>query len=315
MYFKYVASISWLNFKEHFSQAFFYENDDTTVLLYDEIIDDAKFDVHCDAICSKNLDTKIDLEFKKIETKHIPIKDLSNSFNKFSKELFGQLNSSIKKTIDVLRWRWDIQGPHNYTRFKGFFWSRNGIDWNHMPGPMSAHLIATLKPLKIDEEEYKEVTNLLKDIDKEPIERELFREAWWSKTQNPRSALIMGISSAEVGFKRLTIDLQPQTEWLLSNIQSPPLTKMLKRYLSQLPAKCKIKGAVKPPPKELMRILDKAIEKRNEIVHSGSTDINSDELIDVLLAINDLLWLFEFYRGFKWAFDYIRPETIKKLML
>ena len=61
----------------------------------------------------------------------------------------------------------------------------------------------------------------------EPIAHELFHEAEELARANPRSAIIVAVAAAEVGFKRFVAQLVPECNWLLLNVASPPLIDML----------------------------------------------------------------------------------------
>jgi hypothetical protein len=63
-----------------------------------------------------------------------------------------------------------------------------------------------------------------------PLGHELFSEAWAQRMVNRRSSLVIGIAAAESGFKEFVGKLLPQANWLIQNIQSPPLVKMLVEF-------------------------------------------------------------------------------------
>ena len=62
-----------------------------------------------------------------------------------------------------------------------------------------------------------EMESLIKAVNNEPIGHELFLEAWELRKSNPRSALIIGMSAAEVGFKQCIGKLVRDAEWLATN--------------------------------------------------------------------------------------------------
>ncbi|MBP2045186.1 hypothetical protein [Methanobacterium aggregans] len=233
----------------------------------------------------------------------------------FSMYIHEKLSSYIIRTIDMLRWRFALKGEHNYLKsFKDYNFSLDGKIWFKMP-PSKKSL--TIRPELISNMDYRrinEAQNLMQIYDREPLEHEMYREAYSNLNTNPRSSLIMAVSSAEVGFKRLANELHPQNEWLLENIQSPPLRKMLKDYLPLLPTKLKINGKVLVPP-HIVRAINKAVEERNKLVHTGISKIDKDELLEILDVVNDLLYLFDYYRGFEWALGHLSLETQKALNL
>lgn len=88
---------------------------------------------------------------------------------------------------------------------------------------------------------------------------------------------------------------------------------MLQEYLPKLPAKCDFGGEVRPPPKKLLDQLKKGIQMRNRVAHVGGGSINSEVLQSVLEAVNDLLWLLDYYCGAAWAIEYVSPEIKAEL--
>ena len=149
----------------------------------------------------------------------------------------------------------------------------------------------------------------------EPLGHDLFREAWELRERNPRSALVIGVASLEVGFKNFVAELVPDAEWLVEEAPTPPLVSMLKNYLPKLPAKSTIEGGVLPPPSKVRKSIDEAVRRRNKVAHTSSAALEPEALKEWLLVIQDVLWLLDYYRGFQWASTHIREETKKQMGL
>ena len=161
---------------------------------------------------------------------------------------------------------------------------------------------------RVSDEVRGEIEIMVKKGLNEPTGHELFREAWEQRHQNPRSALIIGIAATEVGFKQLVSTLVPETLWLIENVPSPPLTKMLREYLPNLPVKCKIRGTVSPLPDILLKVLEDGVNLRNRAAHIGQMTFTYEKLDEILLAVRDLLWILDYYSGMNWALNEVRPE-------
>ncbi len=218
----------------------------------------------------------------------------------------NNLHDHLIKTIDMLRWRFKLLGSHDYLIEEEFHFSINVKIWHKimLRKDVTVYLESPATSLN-----YKIVLGSRELIqEKEALEYEIFREAFYNHQKNPRSSLIMAITAAEVGFKRLAAELHPQNEWLLENLPSPPLLVMLKRYLPILPVKLDINGEVLIPS-NIRKILDKAIKKRNKIIHTGFSEIDEKELREILTAVKDLLYLFDYYRGYKWAASNLSIKT------
>jgi hypothetical protein len=146
----------------------------------------------------------------------------------------------------------------------------------------------------------------------EPLGRQLFREAWSQVGTNQRSALVIGVTAAEVGLKRLIATLVPGTNWLMEEIPTPPVGKILRKFLPTLQVKAKrLDGGPITPPSQLIRQIEKAVQYRNDVVHKGAAAPSREELAKMLRAISDILWFFDVYLGEHWAVRHVSPETKK----
>jgi hypothetical protein len=143
----------------------------------------------------------------------------------------------------------------------------------------------------------------------EPLAHQMFREAWSQRAAHPRSALAIGVAAAEVGLKKLISNLVPHAQWLVDEIQTPPVPTMLRKYLPTLPLKAKFKGKSLRPPTRLIKTLDEAFAFRNKLVHAGKTPPHRDKLEEMLLAVNDFLYVCDLYVGHVWAAEHISVQT------
>ena len=167
---------------------------------------------------------------------------------------------------------------------------------------------------KVSSRLHDEMEALMNAGNSEPLGHELFLEAWGLRSENPRSALIIGMSAAEVGFKQCIGKLVPEAEWLANNCPTPPLDRMLSTYLPLLPAKLRIEEHVLKPSGRIRSAIRKGIEARNRTAHVGSESPKAEFLEELLLSIRDLLYLLDFYCGFEWALEYIRDEVRQEMV-
>lgn len=222
-----------------------------------------------------------------------------------------ELHDYLIKTIDMLMWRFNLIGSHNYLIKDEFQSSIDSENWHKVR--ISQGVTVYLPPLKFMN--YRNLLNTSGLIqDKDPLEYELFREADNNLKDNPRSSLIMAIAAAETGFKRLASELHPQNEWLLETGPSPHLITMLKNYLPLLPVVLDINGDILIP-RHIRRVLDSANDKRNKLAHTGSFQVDEEELREILIAVRDLLYLLDYYRGYEWALSNLSIKTSKSLGL
>ena len=146
----------------------------------------------------------------------------------------------------------------------------------------------------------------------EPLARQLFREASGQIGVNPRSALVIGVAAAEIGLKKLVAALLPGTEWLMDEIPTPPVGKVLRKFLPTLQVRAKRNdGGPITPPRQLIKQIEDAVEHRNKVVHAGKSPPTREELAVMLRAISDFLWMCDIYLGEFWAIKHISRETLK----
>jgi hypothetical protein len=110
-------------------------------------------------------------------------------------------------------------------------WSLDGQEWRQSPVDFVAWMG---RPPFVSGLAGPDINEILLSEDAPPFARELLQEAWSEENKNPRSALVIGIAALETGIKDLIIGLIPETEWLIRNLQSPPVHRMLGEYLPLL---------------------------------------------------------------------------------
>lgn len=240
--------------------------------------------------------------FEKYE---IPFSRLPASARDFLLHALSTLVEAIHHVLTTACWRageaCSVQ-LHHHGRMR---WSLDGISWRSAPADA---VIWDERPAFLHDWLRDEIADLLRQDLREPLGHELFREAWAQKSSNPRSSLAIGISGLEAGIKELIADLIPDAGWLAKHAPTPPVYKILKNYLPQLPVREKPNGKASIPPK-LLKVVKDWVEVRNRMVHGNPENVDPDDLKELLLVVRDILWLLDYYRGSKWAIDYLRPQT------
>jgi len=227
-------------------------------------------------------------------------------------EFLTPLRKLMESSISILRWRvGDSQGRADaFCSWRGYV-SNDEEHWLQVGLARSAQLFLHVgfKPTPATPELEREVVRLTNELRDEPLAHKLFREAWNLRESNARSSLVIGVAAAEVGVKRLIGNLVPETQWLMDEIQFPPLSKLLRKYLPSLHVRAKFNKKKILPPSILINTLTKAVECRNKIVHTGQEPPPLKELHEILWAINDLLWICDAYSGQTWVSEHISPEV------
>ncbi|HVM13030.1 MAG TPA: hypothetical protein VM287_01705 [Egibacteraceae bacterium] len=158
----------------------------------------------------------------------------------------------------------------------------------------------------IGEPGWSELAGMVASEFREPIAHQLLREAWNLRFANPRSSLVIGVAAAEVGMKQLVANLVPDARSLVEDLPAPPLARMMKHSLPELP----IRAAIEPErrcPKHLHKALDLAVQERNAVVHRGAEPAIS--LRETLVAVREFLYLLDLYEGNIWATEQLSATT------
>jgi hypothetical protein len=98
----------------------------------------------------------------------------------------------------------------------------------------------------------------------EPFPYELMREAWAQRSANPRSALITAITALEIAVKQFIARRVPPADWLVENVPTPDVIKLIREYLPALdpPAGARPDAACfEGLPDQLLRLL---LKRRNQ---------------------------------------------------
>ena len=225
---------------------------------------------------------------------------------------FEPLRTQIKSTVAFLRWRYGLpEGPTNPFQKAKEFLSEDGAAWYemHVARSMTLTIGRPFSKIILTPELRHQLTEFIGVAGDEPLGHQLLREAYNQLDLHPRSALVIGVAAAEVGLKKLIAQLAPQTQWLLDEIQMPPFTKMLRKYLISLPVKYRFKDKTITPPNRIVNKLEVAVELRNKIVHVGKEPPDRQELKEILRAVEDFLWMCDLYSGYTWAAEHISYET------
>lgn len=247
------------------------------------------------------------------QTENVPWSSLPSELTTYVAKVKVDHAAAARQAIRIVRWRANL---HTFSRPLAVVrseWSSDRDAWRALPTQLSGHLLFAGSPARLPVSTASSLSAMAAAGNSEPVYHELFREAWEHRHSNPRSSLILGIASIEVAVRQLIADLIPASAWIVARLQTPPVGKLLRQFIPTLKARSSFGGSTKPPPTDLIRIIERGVEDRNEVAHAGKDAPPYKELEELLLAVRDCMWLFDYYRGFEWAKDYIRAETLASL--
>jgi hypothetical protein len=228
-------------------------------------------------------------------------------FVSFVDKVSARLSSAGYALVSVIRWRHAQEGPPSPIGSKGFFCSNDGGDsWHPIPRRYSIQNVTPPHSVFIIEEtDVDEIRELVTTDQKEPVYHELFREAKELQHSSPRSSIFIAMSAAEVAVKSTIANNVPESKWLVENIQSPPLVKILVEYLPNLFSQVDLLYETNKKSRFIKTIGD-GVSIRNGMVHGGSPPPSSEKVREIIDVVQELLWICDYYSGYRWAVGNIK---------
>jgi hypothetical protein len=223
------------------------------------------------------------------------------------------LYNYLSRTIRLLMWRRGMRVDYSLPYYRDTFWSLDGQQWvpiQHRVAGFSGSVSLPWYQGPVPGAVLDDVSTLVERGDDEPLAHQLLREAWTQKSVSPQSSLVFAIAAAEVGFKQCVSALVPGAEWLVENLQTPPLHRMLKEYLPLLPVRAWRKGKTLAPPDELLHEIRTGNDLRNKVSHQGHVKMTAEKLDRILKAVSDLLWILDLYQGREWAIRNVQVQVL-----
>ncbi|WP_028209050.1 hypothetical protein [Paraburkholderia nodosa] len=236
-------------------------------------------------------------------------KALPRNFEDFIKRASKLLSRAVHRVAHLVRWRTDAYGPHSPLASREMYWSRDGELWNFAPRGVSIHLEHIKTDRSFGQAEKADIDQLIESDWAAPLHHEMFREAWQQRLANPRSSMVIGVASLEIGVKHCIGRLVPDARWLAEKAPSPPIVAIIKEMFPSLPAKCALPKGATLLPAFVEDKLRSAVKIRNDLAHAGKFTVTTDSIEEILVCIKDMLWLIDFLCGYEWAYNHIREET------
>lgn len=146
-----------------------------------------------------------------------------------------------------------------------------------------------------------------------PLYYELLSDGVRAIYNSPRSALVMLVAAIETAIKHYITVAVPYAGWLVENLQSPPLVRLLSSYLELLPAKNgHVEWAFRLPKSDLQTI-EKSVSIRNAIVHGQDKNIGRDFLEELRKVAAKTAYYIDWLRGEEWAYEFMSDEIKKEV--
>lgn len=241
----------------------------------------------------------------------VPFEDLPGAYLSTIRAIEQELSGAIHRTVRLFAWRFALNiGPRAVSSGLGSEWSADGTTWYPLVGPGYLYMSSEGLP-QLHDRDRAEVQRLVEIDAQEPFAHELLREAR-SLKRNTRSAYIMAVTALEVGLKRYIAERVPLATWMLEEVQTPPVVRMIQEYLPTLTPEDR---KLQPLPERLLKVLRIAVTRRNKLAHVGQEPPTEAELDVAIEAVAETLYVLDWYRGFDWSARHMSLETRKDVGL
>ncbi len=223
-------------------------------------------------------------------------------------DMVGRKLSSVGcSLVSILRWRYAQEGGPSPISTRGLSVSNNnGVSW--YPAP-SRHSIVSITPphsvLAHQKIDIGEICNLVEENQQEPVSQELLREAKGLQHSSPRSSVLIAVSALEVAVKTVIVNKVPDAAWLVDSMQSPPVVNILLHYF---PVLFSVDKSFYEATKEnsLIKVITDAVYIRNQMLHKGASPPTHEKVVEIIAAVQELLWICDYYSGHTWAERHIK---------
>lgn len=244
---------------------------------------------------------------KSVERIHIDFGYFPQPFKDFMRNVRFELHDVIKRTVGIFMWRCGIPGGHDPLFNGGMSFSLDGKKWNMVPPGIkiqghAATILLTPERISLS------LKKLINNVQDQPVGHQLFREAQFLRNTNPRISIVVAISALEVAVKECVSKLNPNSNWLVENLPSPDVRKLINEYIPKLLCKTTLERVL-PLPKSLNDTIRKGIQIRNQVAHLGRKAPSRESTDEILSAVQDVLWLLDICSEHDWALEYISKDT------
>lgn len=252
---------------------------------------------------------RIDAQGKLLYGKTIPFEILPPAVQELWMSAHELLTSTQARFLRLLRWGQDLDGAHRpYDGRPSLYWrAGNSPDKAHYAtrGPRSTAALGTADVRGGDDIVWETAqAAAIRDLwdlgTDQPIAHELLCEARRLAAQgSDRGALLVAATAVETGVKDHIGRLRPHTQWILNNLPSPPIHKLLRKYIPEMHSDCEYVSDWKFLAPLWKRCVE-LTEARNGTAHVGAL-VDAAALEVHLETAADILYVLDVLAGNGWA--------------
>lgn len=216
-----------------------------------------------------------------------------------------ELSTSADRLLRLLRWRYRLfSQPDNADRGALYCGTRSGKTLlAPLPGGESKEVFMRPVP-RIDwdpagQEALKEMWK--ESCLEEPLGHVLLREAINIAESSPRSAILISAAALEAAVKIHISNVAPATGWLMQEMPSPPIFKVLRDYIPDIHKQEGGDMSFWENLKPYFRKVEDLFRVRNKVAHTGVIPDDAPQVDEVISLVSDMLYLLDVIEGRQWA--------------
>lgn len=238
---------------------------------------------------------------------HICSRKSSESIKNFINENHNNWVNETKEIYELVRWRYNFDGSETNINSAKCELNIDAKTWHeiHHPGPVLQIRPITIPGYMTTKNLQSTLQRLIDKKAEEPISQKLIRESISTMAKNPKGAFVIAATALEVGVKEFILTMTNENEWLIENLPSPPIVKILSEYIPTICTDFKLS-------EDKISKLKTLINRRNKLVHVGEFNLDKSQLLKSINLIYDILILFEIKKGNNWAKCYLEDKEIIK---
>jgi hypothetical protein len=217
----------------------------------------------------------------------------------------SELSSQTIKFLKILRWRQGFDSPAEIIESQTLYWKVGEVDYPLAPldgGPHHSVVVPGMYGIHWGDVESNNLQELWAQDDiAEPLGHTLVREAKALATESPRSSILIMTAALETAVKMHISSIAPDADWLMEEIPSPPIFKILKDYIPLIHLRRGNDLTYWVNVKPFIKKVQKLIELRNKVAHTGKIPEDTPPIHENLKLVSDLLYLLDVLDGHDWA--------------
>lgn len=218
-----------------------------------------------------------------------------------------ELHEKASCFVRLLTWFFGDSESHAKIRESSIYLN----SYEHVASSEPSASIIRYTPIIWDGTNSKNFEDVWRSAATEPLAQEMRREATSMMAAAPRSALLMLTSALEVGVKHYISRDLPFEGWLAMEAPSPPIVKILTKYVKELKTTEDVSQWKKLKP--LFNRIQERNKDRNKVAHQGKEAPSPSKLKEYQKDVTDVLYILDYLSGQSWARHNVRPDTCKKL--